>query len=68
MTTTTLVKKYKSAVKEKNELKRRLSKLEQDLELIADYAQEVKDIEMARKEAKSGKIINQGKLFKKLGV
>ena len=35
-------------------------------ELIAGYAQEVKDIETARKEAKSDKLINQDKLFKKL--
>lgn len=68
MTATTLIKKYESAVKEKNNLKKRLSELEQNLELLADYTQEVKDIELARKQVSNGKITSQDKLFKKLSV
>ena len=68
MSPTTLLKQYKTAVKEKNELKKRLTKLEKDLELMGEYAKHVVDIKEARKEIKRGKTISQDKLFKKLGI
>ncbi|MFH1759076.1 MAG: hypothetical protein ABH822_00765 [Patescibacteria group bacterium] len=68
MTSTTLIREYKSVVNEKNELKKRLFKLEQNLDLMADYTQKVKSIEQARNQAKNGQVVSQDKLFKKLGV
>lgn len=65
---TSIIGQYKTAITEKEDLKRRFSALERRFEVVERYLYHVKRMEKSREEVKRGKLIPQEKLFRELGL